>query len=558
MQSEAAAADSTLATAVAAVSETLDKISSSLSGDISTQLSSIFQAVAGRPDHTSALSAILAAVEQIWREIDPFKGHEYVDLGLPSGLLWATCNVGATKPEDYGDYFAWGEVSPKGDYSWDTYKYNGGVVNGIQTVTKYCPTGKSDYWAVGGSPDNTLRLESSDDAAKAHWGGSWRMPTKEEFEELLKNCTSEWTTQDGVEGYKFTASNGNSMFLPAAGYRNGTSFGGAGSYGYYWSSSLNTDSPYDAWYLYFLSGDAGTLNLYRCRGRSVRPVYGGVPVTKVELDKAVLELDFGGSGQLTATVFPADATNKSVTWKSSDDNVAEVSQDGTISAKEPGKATITVTTADGGFTDTCQVTVKSDFNGHPYVDLGLPSGLKWATMNVGASKAEEYGDYFAWGETASKLDYSWSTYKYGTASNKLTKYCGKTDYGDNGFTDARTTLEKTDDAARAKWGGSWRMPTNKEFEELLNSCDGGWTTQDGVSGYKFTAKNGSGNSIFLPAAGWWKGSSCVLGGSYGAYWSSSLYTGSPDRAWILYFLSGDAYTISNDRCYGQSVRPVTK
>ena len=353
--------------------------------------------------------------------------HEYVDLGLPSGTLWATCNVGANAPEEYGDYFAWGETAPKDVYNWSTYQYYEG------------------------------------DAATANWGDEWRMPAKEEWQELLDNTTNKWTTQNGVNGRLFTGSNGNSLFLPAAGFRWDDDLNYVGSYGYFWSSSLDTDSPNDAWLFDLYSDYYGMYSLYRGYGQSVRAVRSG----------------FVG------------------------DN-------------------------------------------HEYVDLGLPSGLLWATCNVGANVPEEYGDYFAWGETQPKEIYNWSTYKYCMGSDyTLTKYCTDPDWGYNGFTDTLTTLLSEDDAATANWGDGWRMPTEEEWQELLDNTTIKWKTQNGVYGRLFTASNG--NSLFLPAADW----------SAGIYWSSSLDTGSPYRAWYLVFDSGCCYVSSGfDRSYGRSVRAV--
>ncbi|MBQ6276194.1 MAG: hypothetical protein IJK62_05760, partial [Bacteroidales bacterium] len=193
--------------------------------------------------------------------------HEYVDLGLPSGTKWATCNVGANSPEDYGDYFAWGETSTKNTYSWATYSLCNGSQN---TLTKYC---NNSSYGNNGFTDALTTLEASDDAATANWGSAWRMPTKEEFDELKNNCTVTWTTQNGVNGRLFTGPNGNSIFLPAAGYRYDSSLGGAGSYGDYWSSSLSTYYPGCAWHLYFNSGGYGMGNYGgRYCGLSVRPV----------------------------------------------------------------------------------------------------------------------------------------------------------------------------------------------------------------------------------------------------------------------------------------------
>ena len=161
-------------------------------------------------------------------------GHEYVDLGL--SVKWATCNVGATSPKEYGDYFAWGETTPKTTYNWSTYKYCNGTYD---SMTKYCTD--SEYGIV----DNKTTLELSDDAARVNWGGSWRMPTRAEYMELENNCTRTWTTLNGVNGYKVTSNkNGNSIFLPAAGYRSNGYLSYADSYGGYWLTSLHDDDFY--------------------------------------------------------------------------------------------------------------------------------------------------------------------------------------------------------------------------------------------------------------------------------------------------------------------------
>ena len=192
--------------------------------------------------------------------------HVYVDLGLPSGLLWATCNVGADSPEDYGDYFAWGETQPKDTYNWSTYQYCNGSSS---TLTKYCNNSNYGY---NGFTDDLTTLLPEDDAATANWGSDWRMPTNEEWQELYNNTTVTWTTQNGVDGRLFTAANGNSLFLPAAGYRDDSSLYNAGSRGYYWSSSLETAHPVRAWNFLFGSGSSYMNCYYRRYGRSVRPV----------------------------------------------------------------------------------------------------------------------------------------------------------------------------------------------------------------------------------------------------------------------------------------------
>ena len=165
---------------------------------------------------------------------------EAIDLGLPSGTLWASCNVGATKPEEYGDYFAWGETKPKEYYNWGTYKWCNGSSS---SLTKY--TGS----------DGKTELDLEDDAAYVNWGSSWRMPSLDQIKELIDNCNWEWTQLNGVWGRKATSkTNGNSIFLPTAGWRDDASLGDAGSYGYYWSRSLDTRYSGGAYSLSFDSG----------------------------------------------------------------------------------------------------------------------------------------------------------------------------------------------------------------------------------------------------------------------------------------------------------------
>ena len=183
-------------------------------------------------------------------------GHSWVDLGLPSGKKWATCNVGATSPEGYGDYFAWGETSTKAEYNSDNCPTYGLSISELQSQ---------------GYIDSEGNLTAQYDAARANWGGTWRMPTKAEYNELLNNCTWTWTIQNGVKGYKVKGPNGNSIFLPAAGVRIGSSLSYAGSIGYYWSSTPGGNDSC-AYYLYFDSDDHDVSCYSRYSGQSVRPV----------------------------------------------------------------------------------------------------------------------------------------------------------------------------------------------------------------------------------------------------------------------------------------------
>ena len=190
---------------------------------------------------------------------------------------------------------------------------------------------------------------------------------------------------------------------------------------------------------------------------------------------------------------------------------------------------------------------------HEWVDLGLPSGTLWATCNVGASTPEEYGDYFAWGETTTKTNYNWGTYQYGNDEYQLIKYCSNSSYGYSGFTDTLTVLLPEDDAASANWGSGWCMPAKAQWEELYQNTTNIWTTQNGVNGRLFTSANGT--SLFLPASGERWGDDLYGVGSYGDYWSSSLYADTPYHAWGFNFHS-DYCMYGDYRCNGQSVRAV--
>ena len=184
------------------------------------------------------------------------KQPEYVDLGLPSGLLWATCNVGANTPEGYGDYFAWGETEPKEVYSWENYKWGTS-----SNLTKYNTT------------DGKTILDPEDDAAQVHWGGNWRMPTDAEWTELREQCTWTWTIQNGVNGYTVIGPNGNSIFIPAAGQcHDKNSIYDANKRGFYWGSIIDESLPYGAYFLHFGQDTVEYWYTDRSYGQSVRPV----------------------------------------------------------------------------------------------------------------------------------------------------------------------------------------------------------------------------------------------------------------------------------------------
>ena len=351
-----------------------------------------------------------------------------------------------------------------------------------------------------------------------------------------------------------------------------------------WSFTLNDDgtTDYPGATTYKFRPYQGTLMLYNASGRPVTTIVlnevdasyllaidyathaytyytkSTSLATGITLDQTSLSMNSGTTAQLSATITPAEAF-ATITWTSSDESVATVDANGLVTAIAVGTCTITAKTSISNKTATCSVTVE-----HEYVDLGLPSRTLWATCNIGASSPEDYGDYFAWGETTGYNDgngktyFDWSTYKLCNGRyDTLTKYCYDSSYGYNGFTDTKTELDPEDDAAYVNWGPAWRMPTIAQFEELINSSytTTKWTTQNGVYGRLITSNTNS-NSIFLPAAGWCHDSSLYSAGSGGYYWSRTLNASDPCSARDLLFESGDIYTSSDYRYFGRSVRPV--
>ncbi len=204
------------------------------------------------------------------------KGHNYVDLGL--SVKWATCNIGASTPENFGSHFAWGETSTKKVYTWETYKWSKGTEH---LLTKY-NTNEAHTDAKNPVVDNKIILDKEDDAAAVHWGGNWRTPTLEEWLELIEQCQWDWTIMNYTCGWKITASNGNSIFLPAAGIVSVDSIVGTGKndneqyYASYWSNSIAKDYPYAAWHLHCVTPSTTSLmdvRFYsRYYGRTIRPV----------------------------------------------------------------------------------------------------------------------------------------------------------------------------------------------------------------------------------------------------------------------------------------------
>lgn len=487
--------------------------------------------------------------------------HEYVDLGLPSGILWATCNVGANVPEENGDYFAWGETIPKDDCDWSDYQYCNGSYN---TLTKYC---NNPEYGFNGFTDDLTTLQPEDDAATVNWGAGWRIPTKEEWVELFDNTDVSYITQNDVRGVLFTASNGYSVFVP---YDGSNDFQ---YYGTYCSSSLNVGDPDEAWFYHFYSTHYGSYsyidNYLRISCVNVRPVVRSnnpPQVTTLEVSHLTSSTAtccgevVSGGGSIVLERGICWSTNHNPTlndphcYAGMGMGVFKIGATGLSPATTYYIRAYATNSAGTVYGNEVEFTTAGSGGGstHEYVDLGLPSGILWAKYNLGANSPEEYGDYFAWGEVSPKECYDWNTYQYCVGGNdtQMTKYSATTDYGYTGFTDDLNILLPEDDAAMVNWGEDWRMPTKEEWYELFHYT----TYTDTGDGALLTAANG--NSIFLPEAGNYNGCELDWAHIYGNYWSSTHREEYSDDAWNTQFRSGEWDQNPLRRLRGCSIRPV--
>ena len=510
--------------------------------------------------------------DAVWNEF------EYVDLGL--SVKWATFNVGATLPEEYGDYFAWGETNSKSNYSWSTYVYGDGSVFSYKGLTKYC---NDSSHGKDGFADTKTILDSEDDAAHVLWLGDWRMPSDAEWQELKNNCNWIWTAVNGVNGFlltsKITGYEDRSVFLPAAGYRSQSDIYDVGSESTYWSNSLYTDDPSSA-NLFFSYSSSPMYSSYGSRfvGHSVRPVFSSdiwLNDVSITLNRESKKMAVGRVYTLIAIAKHLDDVLQyhTVTWSSANPSIATVNETGVVTGISAGSTTITASCC--GKEANCLVTVMNELDVE-YMDMGL--SVKWATCNVGAVNPEDYGDYYAWGEidpyyvdgydaqanpqthwkSGKATGYNWSSYRWCNNSyDRLTKYNTKGNYGS---VDGKTTLDPEDDVANREWGGEWRMPTFDEWEELKNNCTLTPTTINGVNGQLITSNIPGYDdcAIFLPCAGDRSNSSLYQLGTSGYYWSKTLHEDSPYWAKGRTFSSSGNYlgTIYSTRMSGYSVRPV--
>ena len=472
--------------------------------------------------------------------------HAYIDLGLPSGLLWATCNVGADNPEEYGDYFAWGETTTKDTYNWSTYQY---CMGSNVTLTKYC---SNSHYGYNGFTDNLTTLLPWDDAATANWGGNWRMPTEEEWEELYLNTTSIWTIQRGVNGRLFTASNGNSLFLPAAGCRSGSSLLDAGDWGYYWSSSLATYYQSEALCFYFNSDYCDVfIDYYRYNGFTVRPVC--------------------SSGQNNA---PIGAINGKFTINDNGDQV--YFSQGNLQY-QPSTNTWHFAENQYDLIIAPEDIISTDEFGQLFADVTLhyaDTYSGWIDLFSWGTSGYNHGAicYQPWSTSTSYSDY----YAYGNYQYNFYDQTGQADWGYNPISNGGNTANQWRTLTQPEWDYVFNTRTTNSgiryAKANVNNVNGVILLPDDWSSstYSLSNTNSSGASfssntitaslwstleyagaVFLPATGYRYGTSVHDVGSLGFYWSASYYNSGSAHG--VYFDDLDYYDFRDG---GHSVRLV--
>ncbi|MBR3490932.1 MAG: hypothetical protein IKH44_01345 [Bacteroidales bacterium] len=471
--------------------------------------------------------------------------HEYVDLGLPSGLLWATCNVGANTPEEYGGYFAWGETQPKDYYDWSTYQYCNGSEN---TLTKYC---SFDEYGYNGFTDSLSMLQQGDDAAKVNWGENWRMPVEEEWVELIENTTSEWTSQNGIYGVLFTAENGNTLFLPGAGCRYESNLNGAGESCCYWSSLLSIYNPLRASAAGFENMYSEVFDARRCIGYSIRPVRFS-----------------------TQSNFPTGTINGKFT----------INEDGGKIYFSQGNLQYQASTNIWKFAESqydyigdANSNISSSYDG--WIDL-----FGWGTSGYHDTNDPYNVNYQPWSSSDSLLDNEYNSYGYGPSSNmpdmNLTGTSANYDWGvNNPISNGGNTANQWRTLTQPEW--SYILNTRNTTSGIrfakaqVNDVNGvillpdDWTTDT----YNLNNTNNIGASyisnvlnasqwvmienaggVFLPAAGGRFGTTVADVGSAGFYWLSS--SNSSCCAYYVYIYNFGIYLVDYRRYLGRSVRLV--
>ena len=457
-------------------------------------------------------------------------GYDYVDLGL--SVMWATCNVGADKPEEYGNYYAWGETEEKDTYTKDNYKWSYELENNMLP--------------------SILSLEN--DVAYKKWGAAWRMPSLDEYAELY-TCEWYWENRGGVKGYKIVGPNGNSIFLPAAGSNDNL---GKNDINYNLHYYVVDGYISNNWNKSYSSMNSMNMNIYGgYEGYSVRPVLrekttitlimdycevnGNTPAIKLNNKKLIaMQKNAGGEWEVS---FLANPSDEFVFVSTSSNYGSYIEKYDEYEGWQKMQEVYTIGTTKHyvyDFSDAskyrwreCGIQQNDNVelvNGYECVDLGL--SVKWATCNIEATTAEELGSRFVWASTVpnkNKIPYRSELYNenYGYA---YSKYWVNTKFG---TIDYKTVLEPVDDAAASIMGGTWRMPTKKEFEELLEKCTWQMVVQNGRFGYKVTGVNN--NSIFFPCDFISYNAYNQMGYTY--YWTSSLNTDSDYSSMSAFIVS---------------------
>ena len=461
-----------------------------------------------------------------------------IDLGLPSGIKWASCNVGATTPEGYGDYYAWGETEPKENYNWATYKYTYDGKN--NQMTKYCNDTK---FGNNGFTDNKTTLDPEDDVTIVDWGEEWRMPTDAEWTELRENCIWTWTTQNGVNGYNVASrTNGNSIFLPPAGYRSNAKYHYVGSIGYYWSSSLSERRSNEAGGVYFDSKYVERRDYNRDYGKPVRPVQDKAAEEEPEPAYVAKPFTVAEGKQITFSCGNLQYTQSTQTWVFAEHQYDMLGTDN----------------VDGGnvqIDQTFGYYYKSGSTLSDKIDLfgwsGSTGSAKWG-ISISINYNYDYsGDFVDWGTNIGEGN-TWYTLTADEWDYLLVERLDADQLvgvarillGENKYANGLVLLP--DD---------WTCPADVTFKS-------GFSNTNSVQAYAdyqtFTLadwqKLEAAGAVFLPALGYRNGLDVTNVQNSGHYWSAT-----PDGsnyASYLRFYSREAETNSYNRCYGRAVRLV--
>ena len=469
------------------------------------------------------------------------------------GPFWAETNVGADEPWESGLYFWWGDTLGYRREN-DTWVARDGFSSGFSFEGGNAPTYGKNFATLLGEGWITADgvLASAYDAAQAKWGGDWRIPTQQELSDLCDNCDWTWTTTNGVSGYVVRGRGGyasRSIFLPCAGCGSGTSLSDAGSRGGIRSSDFpGTVLEFDS-----DRHGMGYIQDHCCLGFSVRPIQ----ILPAEVTISFAAND-GSESLSSQTYTPGEAYGTLPTPPTREGHAFA----GWFTEATGGTQVTTASTAPASAT-TLYAHWTSDGT-HNKVQL-WEGGPYWADTNVGADEVWDYGLYFWWGDTVGyrRQGNAWVASDGSSSAFSFNSGSART-YGkhpatlqNEGWIMSGGVLAPAHDAARAHWGGAWRMPTIQELQGLCDNCDWTRTTMNGVYGYIVRGRGAFADaSIFLPSAGRGNGTSLDYAGSDGHYWSSVPLAGNSANSKGLSFYPGDHGSADISRFLGQPVRPV--